>query len=54
MSETKLKICAMCGEEFNGDVKFCVFCADYLRQSYEQMAHEAEYSAEMREDAFSE
>jgi len=51
-----MRTCAMCGEQFEGDGEYCMSCADYIRQSYEDMEREEyrrmEYEEEMRRDAF--
>lgn len=48
-----MSTCQMCGTEIeNGE--YCESCADYLRQSYEQMERDAAWHEEMKRDAFGE
>ena len=53
---SEMSTCAMCGEEFEGEGEYWMSCADYIRQSYEDMEREEyrrmEYEEEMRRDAF--
>ena len=53
-----MKTCMLCGEQFDGYGEYCMSCADYIRQSYEDMERETyrrmEYEEEMRRDAFGE
>ena len=53
-----MKTCMLCGEQFEGDGEYCMSCADYIRQSYDDMEREEyrrmEYEEEMRRDAFGE
>lgn len=50
-----MAVCQMCGTEIT-DGEYCGGCADYIKQSYEQMERDEmrrwEYEEEMRKDAF--